>query len=187
METKTLNEIQKLAKIARVICRIVFVFCIVGAALCLTGIVSTAAGLTGAVKLGGITIRSLIETDADLSTGSLYIVLVTGLIMCAGEIVLSKIAESYFRHEIAAGTPFTFDGAKELLRLGILVICIPMASMLLSAIATAVLNHCFGETLDVRLEGWLSVGLGVMMIGAALFCRHGAEIREKLEAGDGEA
>ena len=42
------------------------------------------------------------------------------LIVCAGQAVLAKFAETYFKNKLQAGTPFTFGGAKELLRLGVM-------------------------------------------------------------------
>ena len=47
-------------------------------------------------------------------------ILIAGI--CAGEAVLAKFAEHYFKRELTDGTPFNLGGAKELMRLGILTI-----------------------------------------------------------------
>ncbi len=70
---------------------------------------------------------------------SLYPVMTGAMILCIGEMVLAKNAENYFAHELNTGTPFTQDGAKELLRLGILTICTPLGCLILAEIVSGIL------------------------------------------------
>ena len=60
------------------------------------------------------------------------------LIVCAGQAVLAKFAETYFKNKLQAGTPFTFGGAKELLRLGVLTLVIPTGCSVLGSIAEGI-------------------------------------------------
>ena len=76
------------------------------------------------------------------------------LIVCAGQAVLAKFAETYFKNKLQAGTPFTFGGAKELLRLGVL-------------------------TLDLSFDNGASIVLGVMFLPGSLPCRYGAELTQQ--------
>lgn len=63
------------------------------------------------------------------------------MILCAGEAVLAKFAEHYFKRELVDGTPFDLGGAKELRRLGILAICIPIGTQMLAEIIYAVMEQ----------------------------------------------
>lgn len=181
MQTKTLKAIQVLSKIGSIICKIVFICCLIGAICCAAGIV-TFAFIPGDLKVGDVTFHALIEEEADISIGTVYAAMAVGTILCAAEAVLSKIAGNYFKNELEAGTPFTFEGAKELTRLGIITICVSIGTAILAGITYAVISLCFNAKPDVNISsGFSSVGLGVTFIITALFFRHGAEI----SAGEG--
>lgn len=173
---KSLKAIQVLAKIGKILSKIIFVFCIVGFCLCVAGIISLAIGLEG-LKLGGTTIHGLIESETSMSMESLYGVMAVGAVFCVAEAVLSKFAEIYFRNELADGTPFTRRSAKELTRLGILTIAIPMAAAIICSIGVGIASLAYPEIETLPHVGGTSVGLGIMMIIASLFCRYGAELR----------
>lgn len=103
------------------------------------------------------------------------------MIVCIGQAVTAKFAECYFRHELTAGTPFTLSGAKELLRLGVLTICLPLGTMILGQIISGVVAEFIGCGEAFKLDGGDSVALGVMFIVMSLLCQYGAELRENRE------
>ena len=174
---KTLNVIQSLSKFGKILSRIVFVCCIVGFCGCIVGIVILALGAE-TFKLGGVTIHSIIENHGELSRPVLYTFMAVGSVFCASEAVLSKFAESYFRNELADGTPFTMRGAKELMRLGILTIAIPLGAVIVCSIGVAIADNFFPGIEKLSFDGYASVGFGIMMIVASLICRYGAEVIE---------
>ena len=104
--------------------------------------------------------------------------MLTAGILCVGEAILSKIAERYFKREISDGTPFTFDGAKALKRLGVCAIVIPIAAKIVAEIAAVVLEHALDGADTFEVGDPVSVSLGIMMIVASLLCRHGAELSQ---------
>ena len=121
----TLKILQKLYRLGRILSKIAYVCAIVAACLCAAGIASFALG-AGTLRLGGVTIRGLVRADTSLSEGALYAAMTAGLIVMAGEAVLSRFAAGYFAQALADGTPFRAESARSLLRLGILTICIPL-------------------------------------------------------------
>ena len=171
----TLKTIQTLSKIGRILSKIVFICCVVGFCGCVVGIVSLGLGVEG-LKLGGVTIHSIIANHSDMSMPTLYTAMATGVVLCAAEAVLSKFAERYFKNELADGTPFTMRGAKELMRLGIMTITIPLGTVIICSIGVAIADNFFPEIEKLSYNGYASVGLGVMMIVSSLFCRYGAEV-----------
>ena len=171
----TLKTIQTLSKIGRILSKIVYICCVVGFCICIVGIISL--GLGGEVfKLGSVTIHSIIESHSHMSMPALYTAMAVGIVLCAAEAVLSKFAEIYFKNELADGTPFTMRGAKELMRLGILTISIPLGMVIVCSIGVAIADNFFPEIEKLSYDGYASVGLGVMMILLSLFCRYGAEV-----------
>ena len=174
---KTLNTIQTLAKIGKILSKIIYVCCIVGFCGCIVGIVSLAIGAE-TFKLGGITVHSMIENKAGMNLPTLYASMAVGLLFCAVEAVLCKFAEIYFKNELADGNPFTLRGAKELMRLGILTIAIPLGTVIVCSIGVSIADNIYPGIDKLSIGEFSSVGLGVMMIVLSLFCRYGAELNE---------
>ena len=174
---KTLSTIQLFSKVGRILCKIVFILSLVGGIGCAVGILSLAVIPEG-FQVGGVTIKGLIEENANTSVASLYASMISGMILCAGEAVLSRFAEAFFANELKAGTPFTQAGAKEMIRLGILTICIPVAANVLSAIAISIVKLIAHESFSARFDIFTSgsVGLGLTFIISSLLCRYGAEL-----------
>lgn len=177
---KTLNNIQKLSKIGKVLSRIVFIFCIIGFCGCIVGIISMALGAP-TLKIGGVTLESILSIEAGVTAGTAYAAMAAGMILCAGEAVLSKFAEHYFKRELADGTPFNLGGAKELMRLGIFTICIPIGTQMIAEIVYAVMEQTLHGVAPFQLGHSTFVELGVMFIVMSLVCRYGAELREGKE------
>ena len=172
---KTLNTIQTLSKIGKVLSKMVFIFCVIGFCGCIVGILSMALGAP-TLKFGGVTLKSILNTEAEVTVGTVYAAMAAGMILCAGEAVLAKFAEHYFKRELADGTPFSLGGAKEMQRLGILTICIPIGTQIVAEIVCAVMKQTMQSAAPLRLDNAGSVALGVMFLVLSLICRHGAEV-----------
>ena len=174
---KTLITIQTLAKIGKAFSKIIYVCCIVGFCGCIVGIVSLAIGAE-TFKLGGVTVHSMIENKAGMNLPTLYASMAVGLLFCASEAVLCKFAEIYFKNELADGNPFTLRGAKELMRLGILTVAIPLGTVIICSIGVSIADNVYPCIDKLSIGEFSSVGLGIMMIVLSLFCRYGAELNE---------
>ena len=178
---KSLKTIQTLSKIARIISKIVFIFCCVGFGGCLVGAAGTAVGVQ-ALKFGGVSLESIIQKNAEMSVGALYAVMILGAIFCAGEAVMAKFSELYFKRELADGTPFTMRGAKEMQKLGIIVVCISVGGSIVSGIAYAVLEAIFSGEIKHDWTFGGSVMIGVAFIVVAQILKYGAELFEARSA-----
>lgn len=170
----TLKTIQTLAKLGKIFSRILFVCCIVAFCLCFVGIVSLVLGVE-TLRFVNITLEGLIKENSGYGVGTLYAVMVVGMIITAGETVVAKFAEHYFIRELEDGTPFCMDGAKELLRLGVLTACIPLATRLIASTARNVLAVILSDVAPLKLNYTSSLVIGLMFVVLSLFCRYGAE------------
>ena len=146
MKSKSLKAIQTLVKIGRIISKIIFIFCIVGAAGCVLGILSLAL-IPGDFRVGEMTLRELIETKSGVTFGTMYTSMAAGIVPCAGEAVLAKLAERCLKRELDAGTPFTFAGAKDLITLGICAVCITVGTAITAGIVTGIMKNFFEQLL----------------------------------------
>lgn len=180
---KTLQTIQTLSKVGKILSKIIFVCCIVGVCISVVGLVSTALGVPS-FKLGGITLESFLQEQAGLSQGTLCACMAAAAFLCAGEGVLSKFAVQYFERELADGTPFTLDGAKELLRLGVLSICVPTAANVAAQIVQKILAKALTDVQPADIGGTGGVGIGILLIILALVCKCGAQLLAEKAARD---
>lgn len=176
IEMKSLQIIQKLSNLGKVLSKIVFIFCMVGVGLSIAGIASLALDI-GRFNFGGISVRNIIKNEAGVSIGTLYATMGMGVILCSGEAVLAKFAEHYFRGEIQDGTPFNFKRAKELQLLGILTICIPIGINLVAVVVYEIISYIYGNVASLDLSNIGSIYLGIMFIILSLVFKYGAECK----------
>ena len=173
---KSLQTIQTLSKIGKILSKIIYICCTIGAVGCAIGMASLPFADTGVLKIGGVTIHGLIVNRAGIDLNSLYPLMTGAMIVCIGQTILAKFAENYFTHELAVGSPFTVDGAKELLRLGILTICIPLGCLIVAEIVSGIMAGFLNCDDLLKIENADSVILGVMFIIMSVLCRYGAEL-----------
>lgn len=176
---KNLNTLQTLCKIGKILSKIVFIFAVVGACLCVVGLICLPLGGGEIFKLGSVDLYALIDVGTEEDFRTISAALSAWLIVLVVKAVLAKFAELYFKRERAAGTPFTMEGAQELRRLGILTICIPTGCALLAQIVQSIVS-ALAET---DAAEWISaydneshILLGVTFLIVSVLCRYGAEL-----------
>lgn len=182
----TLKTIQILSKIGKILSKIVYICCIVGFIGCLVGVAAMLIGAE-AVKIEGMTLKSFLEQEANVSIATIWSAIIAGMILCVGEIYLSRKAHRYFSHELEVGTPFTMSGAKELLHLGISAVWVPIATSVAAIIAVEIVEGFADSSAEINLNFGESISLGVMLIVTSLLCRHGAELTERPTSDTAEA
>ena len=177
--TRSLKTIQTIAKIGKLVSNIIFVFSIIGAIACIIA-VSAIASVQN-LEIEGQTVVSIVES-AGMNFVSFIFSCVGAIISCIGSAVISKFAINYFTNELEDGTPFTYAGAKELLRLGIISVAIPVAISTVLGIAF-IITKLFWPPLaeEALLTEPFSIGIGIMLIIMSIIFKHGAELEEKLQ------
>lgn len=178
---KTLKFIQVLAKIGKILSKIVFICCIVGACGCVVGAIGLAVGLEVSI-FAGVDLEEILQKEAEISSNSLYCYMAASLFICVGEGVVAKFAEIYFDHELAHGTPFNKDDAKELFRLGILTIGVSLGALISAEITQNIMAALLNNAKTMKLSNDGSWTLGLTFIIISLLCKLGAELNEKDDA-----
>lgn len=174
--TNSLTSIQKCTRVFRVLVRIGLILSIVGAVFGLAALMLwihwNNAPATGIPQLDQV--MQLIDRGSYYHTLS---TLITDVVGCAFGGALLWLFHRYLTHELADGTPFTFSGASELRRLGVVTIVLPLVSLCLQAIPYTVYDLSYPN----RMENGTSVLLGVALILASLVFRYGAELTRSKE------
>lgn len=170
---KTLNTIQTLSKTGKIMSKIVYICCIVGFCGCIVGI--------AAVAICGTGLNELLLSETGSGIGTLLAAISVGMILCIGEFFISRMAYRYFENELKAGTPFTFDGAKELQHLGVSVIWISAVTAVMAEVAQSVIYQLMYDVERLSPEAFDSIALGLVFIFISLICKYGAEVKDKSE------
>lgn len=172
--SKSLNTVQKICKVCKVLAEIAFVLFVVIVALMLAAAIFTGTGNFDALLLsGGVVLDDMLQ-QTGVTQDYMVAVFVCLTIIIAAEAVVAKFINVYFKHELKAGTPFTFEGAKEMLRLGIIAIAVPSAASVISAIYLTVVTADSG---DWNFSVKISLGLGLMFLALSPLLKHGTELR----------
>lgn len=174
----TLSTIQVLCKLGKILSTIAFVCSVVAASLSMVGLVCLAAGVEKVFQMGGVTIHSIVANKAGMTTDQMISAISVWLIVIVAEAVLAWFAKTYFKRELAAGTPFTLEGAKELKRLGVLTIVLPLGANIVAAVVNGVLAEFLSNTWKFDVDNGGSVSLGIMFGVMALVCRYVAELEQ---------
>lgn len=176
--SQTLQTIQKLSKLGKILCQVFFVLSIIGAVGCVIGIIGVAS-IPGDLMLDGTTINDMLLTEVGVTINTLYAILAAAIVLCIGEAVVCKFSEKYFRNELQAGTPFTFAGAKEMFRLGIIAICVTIGSSILASIVYAIIAASLGDVVPYDFYGISAALSGVAFLVLSVIFKYGAEQAEK--------
>ena len=88
---------------------------------------------------------------------------------------IKEIEIENFKKELKDGTPFTLSGAKSMMRLGILTMCIPVVVEILIEITYIIMKNVLTNVGEVNVDMNISFGIGIMFIVTSLICRYGAE------------
>ena len=179
---KTLNTIQKLAKLGKILSKIVYILSMIGAIGAGVGVALMATMGEDAIAKSKESLmqageKSAIEQLEKMDVPFLIVIMCVSVAFCVAEAVISKFAEKYFTNELADGTPFTLRGAKELMRLGIIYIAVNLGVSIVAGTVYAIFSKTI-ETADKTEFHGLSIGLGITFIIVSVICRYGAELTE---------
>ena len=165
---KTLSTILTVFKVLRILAKIVFVLCIIGAVGCTVGFLAT-------VLLDN---AAFLQIDSFSSGLSCFV----GIISCAGGAAFSFLSEKYFTGVINAQTPFTLEGSRECCRLGVASIVISAAVSVICAIAEGVVLLLSNlDNLQLEVEGSISISTGLFFIFLSLIFKYGAQLQKESE------
>lgn len=175
--SKSLKIIQTVSKVANIVSKVIFICCTVGAIACAVGAIISAVLLTVDIEIGGRALSEIIISKAQMSTGEIITYCIIGILACSGEAVLARVGEKYFEHELSEGTPFTHKGAKELFRLSIFMMAVPIAIGMATSVCSETFKLISGSPLDFE-EFSADIGMGLAFLLGSVICEYGAELAD---------
>ena len=171
---KSLEIIQKIVKVLRILAKIAYIFCIIGAVASAIG----TASLFAIDENSEIWKKALEAIQPDtIDLAAVRCTCLTGVFVCAAGAVLSWFSKRLFENELAAGTPFDRHICKDVLKVGIIYLAVSVVS----GIILAIIYACFN--LDADGSGFSGFTTGIVYIICWLLCRYGADVKEGVGVG----
>ena len=168
--SKALSNLLTVFKVAKIVAKVVFILCIIGCAGCVLGVLL--------LYMTGDLLVAEVFVEEGLSLPAAYLGCIVGAIVCAAEVVFAFLAERYFGNVLNAGTPFTFEGAKESFRLGIASIIISVATSAIAGITSLVfLVFTTSAVAESDVSVSFSISMGLFFLFLSLIFKHGAELK----------
>lgn len=166
---KSLNVIQTICKVLKILTTIVFVFCIIGASMSFVGAIALFC-VNEESTFWQEAMKYLSETPVNLNYARCSSV--GSVVTCSISAIIMGFAKRFYADEIAAGTPFDRTICKKMLKEGILYLSLSVVSV----IVTAIVYACF----DVPYEGsnYSGFGTGIMFVLCWIICSYGADVKE---------
>lgn len=166
---KSLEVIQKIVKVLKILTKIAYIFCIIGAVASAIG----TASLFAIDENSEIWKKALEAVKPDtIDLAAVRCTCLTGVFVCAAGAVLSWFSKRLFEDELAAGTPFDRHICKDMLKVGIIYLAVSVVS----GIIIAIIYACFN--LDADGSGFSGFTTGIVYIICWLLCRYGADVKE---------
>ena len=167
--SKTLSNILIVFKVARIVAKVIFILCLIGG-------IGSLIGLVCLPMASGLLALDIVAAEG-IDIASAYLGCLISVIVCSGEAVMAFLAERYFKNVLRAGTPFTFDGAKEVFRLGVASIIVSVAVSVLTGILTAiVLLFAYPTVIESDFNVSISLSTGLFFMFLSMLFKHGAEL-----------
>lgn len=176
---KSLKIIQKLSKLGKILSKIVFICCIIGACGCLVSLLTVLGLKQSSMMVEGKSIMVYFEESSKMTYHSMISISVMGIIFSVCEAITAKFAENYFKKELKDGTPFTESGAKQMLNLGIICISLSLGALVLVNISDLIFSSVWSDVNTLDYSGYSAMSIGVMFIVMSFICRYGSEIKNQ--------
>lgn len=168
---KSLDRIQKIIKVFKILTNIAMIFAYVCA-----GLLFITAILMANNSSYQIIADSAPEMFADIDRNKTIAELLCDFVVCLTDGLLLTFTLLYLKHELEDGTPFTNKGANEIKGLGIRLIILPLVAIgIISAICAT-----FNAELPETMPNELSVSFGIALIIISIIFRYGAELESKV-------
>ena len=167
----SLDRIQKIIKVFKILTNIAMIFAYVCA-----GLLVVTAILMANNSSYQIIADSAPEMFADIDRNKMIAELLCDFVVCLTDGLLLTFGQLYMKHVLDDGTPFTTRGADEIKRLGIRIIILPLVAIgIISAICAT-----FNAELPETMSNELSVSFGIALIIISIIFRYGAELESKV-------
>ena len=175
---KSLNRIQIIAKVLRVLCVIGFVISIIGAVGCVLGLSLFNVVKDLPITKDRATVMQVLE-KRNIPEYMVYTYLAVALADCGVSIFICKYNELLFKTEIMEGTPFTMSFVKNMRKNALVNILVSIGFIVLVGIVIGIVKVLMGYDGSESINLVNTFAYGIAMLILSLFVEYGAEVSEQ--------
>lgn len=173
---KSFKRIELLVKILWILCLVVFVLNIIGAAGCVIGL-GVFAGVQG-LAINGKTIAQMLA-EKNISVNSAYTGLAIGIFHCAVGAFLSYYLYIFFKKHSDGGLVIDKPLVKETRKVSLVYIIVSLSAAVISSIAIGI-ARAFDKSINVNNGGgFISIAFAICMLIVSLFLDYIADLEEQ--------
>lgn len=176
---KSLQRVQKIMSVLKVLSAVVFVFSIIGASICLitTLIIASLGSESTVVKE---VVNQYIESGLlpqGISSKEVYNLLLATMmsstLLCISEAIIYYFVKGMYNYAVEIGTPFDKTLVMKIRRIGKLRIFVSLATLIICAIIISIMSK---NTSQITLSNSSSIIMGILYLIIACFLDYGSDI-----------
>lgn len=173
---KSLNRIQILIKICRIVCYILFGCFIAGVAGCVLGMIIL--NFVKDINLGnGTTITTELAKNG-ITINGCYAMMAAGIVGCGVGIFLSIYTANFFKKILDEGTPFKRSIVKETRIVGLVNVLVNIAASILIGIGFGIAKAIDPGIGKLANYSGVSITFGIILLLISLFIDYPVELEE---------
>jgi hypothetical protein len=165
---KTKKVVLTTYNVLRILSKIAFIFCIIGAVFSLIALLMFAnmsEEVLMNIDFSDPDIASLLSViDIGQIPSFLTFIFIFTLLICIASAVISKFSELYFGHTLDRRTPFTLEGSSEMLRLGIIMIAVNIALGVIVGIIYGIFTKLYNFPQGLNFNTDVTMGVFVILL-----------------------
>lgn len=171
---ESLEKIQKVSNVFRVLTKIAMIISIVGGCIALVAAPCAMVWKAGGQVIG-LDYDVLFDLTKEFKWDDVIVRCFVGATFAFADAILFGTAYAYFNRELEDGTPFTEGGSKLLKKLGIKMIVVPIVALVIAEVICV----CYGVDMPDTWGNEIPVSFGLMLILISMIFRYGAELEKK--------
>lgn len=176
---KSLQRVQKIMSVLKVLAKVIFIFSIVGAALSLL-MTLTIASLGSESEVIEEVIKQYVEngllpqeTNSKEVYQAMLAIMMSSTLLCISEAIIYYFVKGMYSYAVEIGTPFDKTLVMKMRKIGKLRIIVSIVTLIICAI---IISITVNNSNDISLSNSSSIIMGVLYLIVACFLDYGSDI-----------
>lgn len=176
---KSLQRVQKIMSVLKVLAKVLFIFSIIGAALSLL-MTLMIASLGSESDVIQEVIKQYVDngllpqgTDSKEIYQTMIATMMSSTLLCISEAIIYYFVKGMYSYAVEIGTPFDKTLVRKMRKLGKLRIIVSIVTLIICAI---IISITVGDSNNISLSNSSSIIIGILYLIIACFLDYGSDI-----------
>lgn len=176
---KSLQRVQKIMSVLKVLAKVLFIFSIIGAALSLI-MTLMIASLGSESDVINEVIKQYVDngllpqgTDSKVMYQTMIATMMSSTLLCISEAIIYYFVKGMYSYAVEIGTPFDKTLVMKMRKLGKLRIIVSIVTLIICAI---IISITVGDSNNISLSNSSSIIIGILYLIIACFLDYGSDI-----------